>query len=98
MKNKIKNSMFLLMGMIFMGGSAYGMPKPVYNPALVVPVGSYQNSCNNIKFVPFDKEKNQLTAMCTFGKRHRARLSAINIPIGDTRTISNIDGDLTFDN
>ena len=24
MKNKIKNSMFLLMGMIFMGGSAYG--------------------------------------------------------------------------
>ena len=46
MKNRMKNSMFLLMGMIFMGGSAYGMPKPVYNPALVVPVGPYQNSCD----------------------------------------------------
>ena len=94
MKNRMKNRMLLLMGMIFMGGSAYG---------LVPPAGSYQKSCYNIQFDYYYANFNQLTCICVLprvnGYDGGSVSNRLNVPIGDKRTISvNTSGTLTFDN
>ena len=82
-----KNSLFLLLGMIFMGGGVcYAAP---------LPAGSYQSTCSNCTY-----DDRTLRCLCQLWPPYNSRSSTSSVRVAPNYKgkIENIDGQLTLTN